>query len=91
MDVDPIADSPERAELRATVRRLVAEVAAAGAGHARSTRPSSSTRTCSSPSPTWARSRSARPPAAGGSGDVRDQLVVVEELAAGPDVDGRVR
>ena len=80
---DPVADSAERAELRAAVRRLVADVRRPSAS-GRSTRPSNSTTSSTARSWVRARSQPVRRRDVGGVGDVRDQLVVVEEVAAGP-------
>jgi acyl-CoA dehydrogenase len=80
---DPIADSPERAELRATVRRLVAEVSPPDRvrSHDESETFDDELHTALAAMGTLA---IGAPAAVGGAGDVRDQLVVVEELAAGP-------
>jgi alkylation response protein AidB-like acyl-CoA dehydrogenase len=83
MAVDPVADTPERAALRATVRRIVdtasppERIAALDEAEAFDT-------------DLFAALGAAgmfavgAPTAVGGEGDVRYQLVVVEELGAGP-------
>jgi alkylation response protein AidB-like acyl-CoA dehydrogenase len=83
MDLDPIADSPERAELRATVRRLVADVAPPERVAALDDAEEFDDDLFVALADLGAFAVGA-PPGAGGSGDVRDQLVIVEELAAGP-------
>ena len=83
MDVDPIADSPERAQLRTTVRRLVAEVAPPARVAALDAAEEFDDDLFVALADLGAFAVGA-PPGAGGSGDVRDQLVIVEELAAGP-------
>jgi acyl-CoA dehydrogenase len=80
---DPAADTAERAELRAAVRRLVADVA-----------PPERTRRLDEAEEfdhdlhralaTIGALAAGAPAAVGGAGDVRDQLVIVEEVAAGP-------
>jgi alkylation response protein AidB-like acyl-CoA dehydrogenase len=81
--LDPIADSPERAELRATIRRLVADVSPP-----ERTRDLDETETFDDSLHAALAEMGAlaigAPENVGGVGDVRDQLVVVEELAAGP-------
>jgi alkylation response protein AidB-like acyl-CoA dehydrogenase len=80
---DPLAEAPERQELRRTVRALVEEVSPPARVHELDE------------AETFDEALYARlaelgilgidaPPELGGMGDVRDQLVVVEELAAGP-------
>jgi len=80
---DPLGDSPERAQLRAQLRRLLAEESPPD--HVRALDESGA----------FDRPLHARlgelgvmsiggPAELGGTGDVRDQVVVVEELAAGP-------
>jgi acyl-CoA dehydrogenase len=83
MDLDPIADSPERAELRATVQRLVADVAPPQRVAALDEAQEFDEALFVALADLGAFAVGA-PPGAGGSGDVRDQLVIVEELAAGP-------
>ena len=83
MELDPIADSPERAELRATVRRLVAEVAPPARVAALDEAEEFDDELFLALADLGAFAIGA-PRGAGGRGDVRDQLVVVEELAAGP-------
>lgn len=84
-DADPIGDTPERAELRATMRRLVAE----RAPHDRVQR-LDETETFDDELYDALREVGAlaigAPAGVAGAagGDVRDQLVVIEELAAGP-------
>src|SRR4029079_17614869 len=83
MNPDPIADNPERAELRATVQRLVADVAPPERVAALDVAEQFDDDLFVALADLGAFAVGA-PPGAGGSGDVRDQLVVVEELAAGP-------
>lgn len=83
MDVDPIADSPERAELRATLRRLVAEVAPPTRVAALDEAEAFDDELFVALADLGVFAVGA-PPGVGGGGDVRDQLVVLEELAAGP-------
>jgi acyl-CoA dehydrogenase len=80
---DPIADSPERAELRATVRRLVAEVSPPDRVRSLDESETFDDELHTALGATGTLAIGA-PAAVGGAGDVRDQLVVVEELAAGP-------
>jgi alkylation response protein AidB-like acyl-CoA dehydrogenase len=80
---DPLADSPERAELRATVRRLVADVSPPERTRALDESETFDDELHAALAEMGALSIGA-PEAVGGVGDVRDQLVVVEELAAGP-------
>jgi acyl-CoA dehydrogenase len=80
---DPAADTAERAELRAAVRRLVADVS-----------PPERTRMLDEAEAfdddlyralaAMGALAAGAPEAVGGVGDVRDQLVIVEEVAAGP-------
>jgi alkylation response protein AidB-like acyl-CoA dehydrogenase len=83
MDLDPIADAPERAELRSTVRRLVSEVAPPERVAAHDAAEEFDEDLFVALADLGAFAVGA-PPGAGGTGDVRDQLVIVEELAAGP-------
>ncbi|MEO5838228.1 MAG: acyl-CoA dehydrogenase family protein [Acidimicrobiales bacterium] len=80
---DPVADSPERAELRAALRALIAREAPPARirqldeaeefdDHLYATLDELGVLGIDAPA------------ALGGAGDVRDQLVVIEELAAGP-------
>jgi acyl-CoA dehydrogenase len=81
--LDPIADSPERAELRATVRRVAADVAPPDRVAVLDAAEAFDDGLFVALADLGAFAVGA-PPGAGGSGDVRDQLVIVEELAAGP-------
>jgi alkylation response protein AidB-like acyl-CoA dehydrogenase len=81
--LDPIADSPERAELRATVRRLVADVSPPERTRALDETETFDDELHAALAGIGALAIGA-PESVGGVGDVRDQLVVVEELAAGP-------
>ena len=83
MDVDPIADSPERAELRATVRRLVGDVSPPARVTTLDAAEEFDDDLFVALADLGAFAVGA-PQGAGGRGDVRDQLVIVEELAAGP-------
>jgi len=83
MDLDPIADSPERAELRATLRRLIREVAPPNRV-AQLDEAEQFDEDLFVALADLAVFAVGAPPGVGGGGDVRDQLVVVEELAAGP-------
>jgi acyl-CoA dehydrogenase len=80
---DPLTDSPERAELRATVRRLVADVSPPDRTHELDETEQFDDELHAALAGIGALSIGV-PSSAGGAGDVRDQLVVVEELAAGP-------
>jgi acyl-CoA dehydrogenase len=80
---DPLADSPERAELRATVRRLVADVSPPERTRAMDESETFDDDLHAALAGIGALAIGAPAPV-GGVGDVRDQLVVVEELAAGP-------
>ena len=80
---DPLADSAERAELRATVRRLVADVSPPARTHDLDEAEQFDDALHAALAEIGALAIGA-PAASGGVGDVRDQLVVVEELAAGP-------
>jgi alkylation response protein AidB-like acyl-CoA dehydrogenase len=77
---DPLADSPERAELRATMQRLVAEHAPAE----RIRELDEAERFDDELHAELATIGALGIGAPGQDGDVRDQLVVVEELAYGP-------
>lgn len=83
MAVDPLSDTPERATLRATVRRLVDSVAPPE-------RIAALDEAEAFDGDLFAALGAAgmfavgAPGSVGGDGDVRDQLVVVEELGAGP-------
>lgn len=80
---DPIADSSARAALRATVRRLVADVSPPE----RTAELDEAERfddTLHAALGELGLLAVGAPAGAGGDGDVRDQLVIVEELAAGP-------
>lgn len=80
---DPLADTSERAELRATVRRLVADVSPPDRTRALDEAEQFDDELHSALASIGALAVGA-PKSVGGIGDVRDQLVVVEELAAGP-------
>ena len=80
---DPIADSAERAALRATVRRLVADVSPPERTYALDEAEQFDDVLHAALAELGLLAVGA-PASAGGVGDVRDQLVVVEELAAGP-------
>ena len=79
---DPVADSPERAQLRATVRRLVADVSPPERTAALDEAEEFDEVLHAALAGIGALAIGA--PGDEGAGDVRDQLVVVEELAAGP-------
>jgi acyl-CoA dehydrogenase len=83
MDPDPLADNPERAELRATVRRIVAEVSPPDRVQELDEAEQFDDALFQALAGIGAFAVGA-PESAGGAGDVRDQLVVVEELGAGP-------
>ena len=80
---DPVADTAEHAELRAAVRRLVADVAPPERIRALDEAEQFDDELCGTLAGLGAFSAGA-PAHVGGIGDVRDQLVVVEEVAAGP-------
>jgi acyl-CoA dehydrogenase len=80
MHGDPLAATPERAELRATIRRIVERVAPPERIHALD----EAERFDDDLHAELAEVGALGIGAPGGEGDVRDQLVVVEELAAGP-------
>ncbi|HEX7097036.1 MAG TPA: acyl-CoA dehydrogenase family protein [Acidimicrobiales bacterium] len=80
---DPLGDSPERAELRTTVRRLVADVSPPERTRALDEAEQFDDELHRALAEIGALAIGA-PASAGGSGDVRDQLAVIEELAAGP-------
>lgn len=80
---DPLADTAERAELRATVRRLVAEVSPPDRTRAFDEAEQFDDELHRALAGIGALAVGA-PAHVGGVGDVRDQLVVVEEVAAGP-------
>jgi acyl-CoA dehydrogenase len=82
-DGDPVADTPERAQLRATVRRLVADVSPPARTASLDEAEEFDEELHGALAGIGALAIGA-PEDAGGAGDVRDQLVVVEELAAGP-------
>jgi alkylation response protein AidB-like acyl-CoA dehydrogenase len=83
MDADPVADPPERAQLRATLRRLIDDVAPPARIHALDEAEGFDDDLYASLAGFGAFAVGA-PADACGTGDVRDQLVVVEELGAGP-------
>lgn len=80
---DPAADTGERAELRAAVRRLVADVSPTDRTRALDEAEQFDDELCGALAELGAFSAGA-PASVGGVGDVRDQLVIVEEVAAGP-------
>jgi acyl-CoA dehydrogenase len=80
---DPIADTPERATLRATVRRLVADVSPPARTYALDEAEQFDDLLHGALAELGLLAVGA-PERVDGGGDVRDQLVVVEELAAGP-------
>jgi acyl-CoA dehydrogenase len=80
---DPVADTGERAELRAAVRRLVADVAPPDRVRALDEAEQFDDVLYDALAKLGVFSAGA-PAHVGGVGDVRDQLVVVEEVAAGP-------
>ena len=80
---DPVADTAERAELRAAVRRLVADVSPPERIRALDEAEQFDDELCGALAGSGVFSAGA-PAYVGGVGDVRDQLVVVEEVAAGP-------
>ena len=80
---DPLAESPERAELRTTIRRLVDDVAPPARVAALDEAETFDEALFGALGAAGAFAVGA-PGSAGGVGDVRDQLVVVEELGAGP-------
>jgi acyl-CoA dehydrogenase len=80
---DPIADTEERAALRATIRRLVTDVSPPARTHALDEAEQFDHELHAALAEVGALAIGA-PAAVGGVGDVRDQLVVIEELAAGP-------
>lgn len=82
-DGDPLADSPERAELRVTLRRLVADVSPPERTRVLDEAEQFDDELYAALAQVGALAIGA-PAHVGGTGDVRDQLVVVEELAAGP-------
>ena len=82
-DGDPLADTPERAELRATLRQLVADVSPPERTRALDEAEQFDDELHAALAELGALAIGA-PEHVGGTGDVRDQLVVVEELAAGP-------
>jgi acyl-CoA dehydrogenase len=81
--VDPIADSPERAELRAALRQLIMREAPPDRIRRLDEAEEFDEHLYGKLAEFGALGIDA-PTALGGSGDVRDQLVVIEELAAGP-------
>ncbi|MFA5882430.1 MAG: acyl-CoA dehydrogenase family protein, partial [Acidimicrobiia bacterium] len=81
--VDPLAESPERAELRATIRRLIDDVSPPARIAALDEAETFDEALFGALGAAGAFAVGA-PVATGGIGDVRDQLVVVEELGAGP-------
>lgn len=81
--VDPVADSPERAELRRSVRRLVAATSPPERIAALDEAEAFDDDLFEALGAAGVFAVGA-PADAGGGGDVRDQLVVVEELGAGP-------
>ena len=81
--VDPIADSPQRAELRRTIRRLVTHEAPAERIRQLDEAETFDDVLYAKLAQLGVLGIDA-PADLGGHGDVRDQLVVVEELGAGP-------
>ena len=80
---DPLAEAPERQELRRTVRALVEEVSPPARVHELDEAERFDEALYARLAELGILGIDA-PPELGGVGDVRDQLVVVEELAAGP-------
>jgi alkylation response protein AidB-like acyl-CoA dehydrogenase len=80
---DPIADSPQRAELRRTIRQLVQHDAPPDRIRQLDEAEAFDNVLCAKLAELGVLGIDA-PADLGGSGDVRDQLVVVEELGAGP-------
>ena len=80
---DPLAESPERAELRRTIRKLVEDVSPPERTNELDESESFDELLYSKLAELGLLGIDA-PEELGGSGDVRDQLVVVEELAKGP-------
>jgi acyl-CoA dehydrogenase len=81
--VDPVADSPERADLRLALRALIAREAPPGRIRQLDEAEEFDDHLYAKLNDLGVLSIDA-PQSLGGAGDVRDQLVVVEELAAGP-------
>lgn len=80
---DPLAESPERSELRSTVRRLIERESPPERVHELDESETFDDHLYRELAAIGALGLAA-PESVGGAGDVRDQLVVVEELAAGP-------
>jgi alkylation response protein AidB-like acyl-CoA dehydrogenase len=80
---DPVADSPERAELRAALRALIAREAPPARIRQLDEAEEFDDHLYAKLDELGVLGIDA-PAALGGAGDVRDQLVVIEELAAGP-------
>ena len=80
---DPVADPPERADLRAALRALIAREAPPSRIHQLDEAEEFDDHLYGKLNELGVLGIDA-PDALGGSGDVRDQLVVIEELAAGP-------
>jgi alkylation response protein AidB-like acyl-CoA dehydrogenase len=80
---DPLAEAPERQELRRTVRAVVEEVSPPARVHELDEAEAFDDALYARLAELGILGIDA-PPELGGIGDVRDQLVVVEELAAGP-------
>jgi alkylation response protein AidB-like acyl-CoA dehydrogenase len=80
---DPVADSPERAELRAALRSLIAREAPPARIRQLDEAEEFDDHLYAKLDELGVLGIDA-PESLGGSGDVRDQLVVIEELAAGP-------
>ena len=80
---DPVADSPERADLRLALRALIAREAPPGRIRQLDEAEEFDDHLYAKLNDFGVLSIDA-PQSLGGAGDVRDQLVVVEELAAGP-------
>jgi len=81
--VDPASDSPDRAALRASVRKMIADVAPEQRVLELDDREEFDDLLHQGLADLGAMAVGAHPDH-GGAGDLRDQLVVVEELAAGP-------